>query len=185
MDVRFDLFGHLRELRGTRLGDWDVELRDNKGRIPGRVCAVRKSRQAAEKARRKASRKAQKNGSKVMPQTLEAAGYVLVFTTIAKPILKPAFVLEMYRGRWQIEIVFKRLKSIMGLGHLRKVDPVAARSWIQGKLLVALLVEALICEGESLFPWGYPLCCEWPLALPLARRGFHDTSSGEMLLILG
>jgi len=63
----------------------------------------------------------------------------------------------MYRGRWQIELVFKRLKSILGLGHLRKVDPMAARPWIQGKLFVALIMEALLREGESIFPWGYPL----------------------------
>ncbi len=73
----------------------------------------------------------------------------------------------MYRGRWQIELVFKRLKSILGLGHLRKADPEAAAAWIQGKLLVAFLIESLICAGESLFPWGYPIC-ETPGPKPLS-----------------
>ena len=64
----------------------------------------------------------------------------------------------MYRGRWQVEIAFKRLKSIMGLGHLKKTDIDAAKSWIHGKLFVSFLIEALIAGGESFFPWGYPLC---------------------------
>jgi len=54
-------------------------------------------------------------------------------------------------------LVFKRLKSILGLGHLRKSDELAARSWIEGKLLAAFLIEVLVRQGESFFPWGYPL----------------------------
>jgi len=155
---RFDLFGHLRTLRTTHIGDWLVEMRDDSGVIPGRVCAVRKSRHATEEARKQVRRKAEKRKTKPMPESLEAAGYVMVFTTVPQSQLKPMWVLEMYRGRWQIELVFKRLKSIMGLGHLRKVDPAATNAWIQGKLFVALLVEALIRAGESFFPWGYPFC---------------------------
>jgi hypothetical protein len=66
-------------------------------------------------------------------------------------------VLEIYRGRWQVELVFKRLKSILGFGYLPKRDNQSIRSWLEGKLLVALLLEALLVKGESFFPWGYPL----------------------------
>lgn len=154
---RFDLFAHLRELRGTRLGDWDVTVKCGERSWPGRVCALRKSRQAAEAAVSKVRRAAQKHGTKTRPETLEAARYVFVFTTVDRSALKPSAVLEMYRGRWQIELVFKRLKSLIGFGHLRKKDPSGAKAWIQGKLLVALLVETLITQGESFFPWGYPI----------------------------
>ena len=154
----FDLPRRVRKLRGTRIGDWPVELNFEGRTINGRVCAIRKNRQATEKARRQILRKAQKNGAKVQPKTLEAAAYIFVFTTVKNKDLRPSAVLEMYRDRWQIELVFKRLKSILGLGHLRKTDPDAASAWLQGKLLVALLIESLICAGESFFPWGYPLC---------------------------
>ncbi len=72
-------------------------------------------------------------------------------------MLAPAHVLEFYRGRWQVELVFKRLKSLLALGHLRKTDDQSARAWIHGKLFVAFLLEALLRQGESFFPWGYPL----------------------------
>jgi transposase len=126
--------------------------------LQGRVCAIKKSRQAAEKARKAVLRQAQKGGSKPKPETLEAAGYTFVFTTIPSNDLVSTNVLEMYRGRWQIELVFKRLKSILGLGHLRKTDKQAAQAWIHGKLFVAFLVELLIRHAETFFPWGYPLC---------------------------
>jgi len=121
------------------------------------VCAIKKSRQAAERSRQRVRRQAQKSGSKPKPETLDAAGYTFVFTTVGKELLTRINVLEMYRGRWQVELVFKRLKSVLGLGHLRKTDKQAAMSWIHGKLFVAFLIEALIRYGETFFPWGYPI----------------------------
>lgn len=151
---RFDLFGHLRMLRGTALGDWPAFVRDDQRLMTGRVCAVRKSRQAAEEGRRQVRRTAQQHGTQSLPQTLEAADYIFVFTTVAAPVLPPAHVLEFYRGRWQVELVFKRLKSLMGLGHVRTTDDQSARAWIHGKLFVAFVLEALLRQGASFFPWG-------------------------------
>ena len=155
--TRFDLLRRLRALTGRKIGDWPVVLSGEGRSAAGRICAIKKSRQAAEKARRHLIRKSQKDGSKPKDETLEATGYVFVFTTVPRRALCSGKVLEVYRGRWQIELVFKRMKSILGLGHLRKTDKEAAVAWIEGKLFVAFLIEALIRCGESFFPWGYPL----------------------------
>jgi hypothetical protein len=152
---RFSLLEHLRTLSGTQLGDWDVFVRGDEALIPGRICAIKKSRQAAEKAQRKAIAESKKKGHQPQPETLESAAYIFVFTTSRK--ITATAVLEMYRGRWQIELVFKRLKSIMGLGHLKKKDLEGAKAWIHGKLFVAFLTEALISAGENFSPWGYPI----------------------------
>jgi hypothetical protein len=152
----YPLLEQLRTLSGTRVGDWDVAVLDEDLLIPGRICAIKNSEKAAEKARRRIIKESKRKGHKPKPKTLEAAGYIFVFTTLDARI--PATtVLEMYRGRWQIELTFKRLKSIMGLGHLKKTDTEAARAWIHGKLFVAFLTEALITAGERFFPWGYPI----------------------------
>jgi hypothetical protein len=159
-DERFDLLAHLRTLQGPAVGDWPVALKHEGRLIAGRVCAVKKSRQAAEEAQRQAVRKAQKNEVQITPETLEAANYIFVFTTLRAPAMGPTRVLEFYRGRWQVELVFKRLKSLLGLGHLPKHDEQTARAWIHGKLFVALLLEAMLRSGETFSPWGYPLCQE-------------------------
>ena len=154
----FGLLERLRRLGPRELGDWAARTRDDgQGCVRGRVVAVAKSRQAAEQSQCRARRRAQKEGTEVRPETLEAAKYVFVFTTVPRTDLSARQALEMYRGRWQIELVFKRLKSILGLGHLRKTDPASAKAWLQGKLLAAFLIEALIRCGESFFPWGWPL----------------------------
>lgn len=166
----FPLLEHLRTLVGTQTTDWDVWLRHQDTLIPGRVCALKKNRTAAEKARRRALAENGRKGHRVRPETVEAAGYVFAFTTLDRSF-SAATVLEMYRGRWQIELVFKRLKSLISLGHLKKTDLEAAKAWIHGKLLVAFLIEALIAAAERFFPWGYPIRQVYPeVTIPLARN---------------
>ena len=65
--------------------------------------------------------------------------------------------LEYYRRRWQIELAFKRMKSLAGLGHLPKKDPASARAWLYGKLFVSLLAEHMIQAARAFSPWGYDL----------------------------
>jgi hypothetical protein len=153
----WDLLKNLRRLGSTQVGDWTVELAFEGQRLSGRVCAIKKSRQARLVAQKKLLLKNVGNNIQTKDSTLESSGYIFVFTTLAPAVLRATQALELYRGRWQIELVFKRLKSILSLGYLRKVDPVSARSWLEGKLFVAMLIEALLAQAESFFPWGYPL----------------------------
>ena len=157
----FDLMAHLRTLAGRKIGDWPAWIEHEGAKIGGRICAIKKSEIAAERARLKALRENSRKGAQVKSETIESAAYIFVFTTLPRSV-KPSAVLEMYRGRWQVELVFKRLKSIVGLGHLKKKDLEAAQAWIHGKLLVAFLIEALIAAGEKFFPWGYPISEEYP-----------------------
>ncbi|MBD3268050.1 transposase [bacterium] len=154
---RFNLLSHLRKLKGMQVEQWAVMLPWKDRQLHGRICAIKKSRQAMEKAQKHLRRQSQKCGTKPAPETEEAAGYIFVFTTCGEEELTPTAALEMYRGRWQIELVFKRLKSILDLGHLHKTDEDGAKAWIQGKLFVALLIETLLRQAEIFFPWGYPL----------------------------
>ena len=118
----------------------------------GRLCAIRKSQQAADRERRKTLRKAL-HGPK--PATLEFANYVLVFTTLPAAEFSTAEVLRWYRLRWQVELVFKRMKSLAQLGHLPKHDARSSRAWLYGKLLIALLGQKLMRIGRDISPWGY------------------------------
>jgi hypothetical protein len=130
---------------------------------PIRLCAIRKSRLAAERAQRKARRKAQTHQHQVSAEALELSKYVLVLTTLAPQSWSAAQVLELYRCRWQIKLAFKRLKSLLQLGQLPKQDPASARAWLQLKLLLALIMERLCHQARFFSPWGYRLALE-PLA---------------------
>jgi hypothetical protein len=154
----FPLREQLRRLKEPgHSQDWEVWVRGPAQAVAGRLCAVRKSEEATQRAQRKIRQKAQQGGPKTKPETLEYAAYVLVFTTLPSQQFSCSEVLEWYRVRWQIELVFKRLKSLAQLGHLPTHDPRSSRAWLYGKLLVALLGQKLNRIGRDISPWGYQL----------------------------
>jgi hypothetical protein len=148
-----DMFPALREMVIGQAADWPARVQDDIGAIDVRVCAYKKTVAQTLAAQQAIEQEARKKGRSVQPQTLEAAGYVIVVTTLVEP--DAAAIMEFYRRRWQIELAFKRLKSLLQLGHLKKFDKVGARAWLQGKLLVACLIEKLILTAERFSPWGY------------------------------
>jgi hypothetical protein len=122
-----------------------------------RICAIRKSKVAIALAHKQLRRKASKQGSELQPETLIYAEYVMVLTTFPESEFPAPLVLEWYRFRWQIELVFKRFKQIAQLGHLPKQDPESAKAWLYGKLFVALLTDKVLAQARALSPWGYCL----------------------------
>ena len=133
----------------------------------GRICALRKTDEAIAVAHKKLRRRASKQGQQLQPETLRFACYVIVFTTYPPERFPAAEVLEWYRLRWQVELVFKRFKSLAQLGHLPKYDQESAQAWLYGKLLVALLVEKLVRHALTISPWGYDMA-KGPHSQPLA-----------------
>lgn len=158
LDRRIDLSARLRHLRIGEIREWTAEARVS-GHKPMslRVCAVKRSRAAAEAAVKRALRKASEKQQPISPQALAWQRYVVLATSVGDERLSAEQVAQCYRIRWQSEIAFKRLKSIMGLGHLPKVEVESARAWLHGKLLAALLVQTIVDEGRSFSPWGYTL----------------------------
>jgi hypothetical protein len=161
-------FEALRELnklpkRGCR--EWKVCFYQEGQRHLGRLCAIRKGAVATARAQKKMLAEARRKQKEASEEALKLAAFILVFTTISAKELSTRQVLELYRVRWQIELRFKHLKSLLGLGCLPKYDEQSCRAWIQAKLLCGLLIERLMREAEFFFPWGYRL----PAAEPLAR----------------
>lgn len=154
-----DLFSAIQELRRCGdIGEWVALLPGPGGnKLPVRICAIRKSKQAIQLAHKKLRRKASKKGHKLKPETLVWAKYVTVVTTFPQTSFSAAEILEWYRLRWQVELVFKRFKQIAQLGHLPKHDDESSKAWLYGKLFTALLAEKIIAYGEAFSPWGYEL----------------------------
>jgi len=139
------------------VGDWNL-IAQAKGQedFPLRICAIRLSEEAAEQNIRRAKKELSKKQRLLDPETLALHRFVILATSLTEPISANQ-ILELYRARWQVELAFKRLKSIMGLGHLPNKDEEAAKAWLHGKLLVSCLAQAIVDEGRLFSPWGYPL----------------------------
>ena len=153
---RIELLPRLREL-GENPQEYEAHVKDPHGEwIHGRLFALRQSVEATRWTRERMQRRAQRSQQTVSSESLEYAEYFTVWSTLPAAVLS-AQILELYRLRWQIEIVFKRMKSILGVGHLPKTDPISAQAWLEGKLFVGLLIERMIHTAEAISPWGYTL----------------------------
>lgn len=138
--------------------EWLVSVKEQDGpAIAGRLCALRKSEQAIEQAQKKLIANASKKQKQLQPETLEYAKYVIVFSTYPQAEFSTEELLEWYRIRWQVELAFKRLKTLLDMGHLPKYDPSSSRAWLYGKLFLALLTEKLARITRAFSPWGYHL----------------------------
>lgn len=137
---------------------WPVSIPVHSGTtVEGRICVIRKTEEAIKMAHEKILRDAQKKQTSIRPDTLDYAKYILVFSNYPEDSFSDIDILEWYRRRWQVELVFKRFKSIAQLGHIPKHSDESSKAWLYGKLFVALLTEKLIQYASSVSPWGYNL----------------------------
>lgn len=153
----FDLFAALRSLPEAEAGEFAVQFETSEGKfLPIRMVAIRKSEAAAARARKTALVNARRQATtKIDPRTLEASSYFFVYTN-APAELSAESILDLYRFRWQIEMKFKTLKSVLHLGNVPTRNGELLNVYILAKLLVALLIDELIFN-ESFSPWGYPV----------------------------
>jgi hypothetical protein len=150
------LIGWLEGLADASPAECAVSVSSAGRSWPLRLVALRKSPQAAEAARERARRDSARKGHSVREETLVLAGYVVVLSNCSHEVTALQ-ILEAYRFRWQIELAFKRLKSLLFLDNLRARDPDLAQAYLLAKLLGALLAEELMDRAGSFSPWGYLL----------------------------
>lgn len=140
----FDLFAMLDGVPEGGMAEATVAIaldRGGKQLLPVRLVVRAKSADEADRARRAARRKSRRQGKTPKQQTMRAAGYIVLLTSLDGAAFPAGDVLELYRLRWQVELVFKRLKSLIHLDQLPAKDPDLARCWIYAKIIAALLLE--------------------------------------------
>lgn len=152
-----------------------------------RLLAVALPPAQAEQARRRVKRAARKKQRTPDRRTVLAAGFVFLVTSLDPTIWPVEDVLALYRCRWQIELLFKRLKSRWHLAHLRARDPDTAQAHLLAVILAALLAgEVSAAAPIPLDAWlddpNHPLSrwrwdALWHAAILDAIRGRLDLRS--------
>jgi len=168
----FDLFATLAAWSGE---EGEVMVRIDEG-IAGpaplilRLVVRRKTEEHAEQARARIRQEARKRSRTPDPRSLEAAGWILLLTSLPRQEVEARDVLALYRLRWQIELAFKRLKSLAGLDQLPARNHALARAWIFAKLIMALSAERDAGQVPDSSPSG-PARRTEPIALAPRATG--------------
>ncbi len=142
-DTPFDLFTVLSEADYDRPVDRQISILGNskEQNIPARLIILRKPPEATEQERKRLRRTASRKCTKLNPSSLIAAEYMLLLTSLPEDQFDAVSIAALYRVRWQIELAFKRLKSLIHIDRLPAKNPALAKTWLLSHLILALLIE--------------------------------------------
>lgn len=138
-----DLLALLETVQPGEAGAFVVHAALGKDLLPVRLVVEARDEHGAKAAIRKVKQKATKNGRIGDPRSCQAARYMIIATSLDAHDYPPARIIELYRLRWQIELAFKRLKSLVHLGRVPAKNARLARTWLYAHLLFALLTDAM------------------------------------------
>jgi len=144
--------------------EYSLWLCTAQGRFAVRLVLAALPQEAADRARQQVYKRCSKKGRTPDERTLLAAGFTLLLTNLPTDTWPSQEVLALYRVRWQVELLIKRLKSVGHLDHLRAKDPHLAQVYLLGKLLAALFIDHLTQQARHRCPaWFHS--CERPLSV--------------------
>lgn len=144
--TRFDLIAHLdglpTDMEAQEVMVW-AKTGSRAPALPLRLIIQRKSEDATAAARAKLLRDASRRQKRLDPRSLVAAEFLILATSLPNAGYPAREVLDVYRLRWQIELAFKRLKSLLHMDRLPTRTERASRSWLTAHLILALLCDDL------------------------------------------
>jgi hypothetical protein len=144
---RLNLLAIFKQLKTGEYADFKALALSKDGkRVPVRICAKRKTPEQIEQAMKKL--KLLERKGRVSDEAKMFNEYIVLVTSLDDTVSVEQ-ILSVYRFRWQVEIYFKRLKSILDFGELPKKRLENSLSWLNGKMMVALLIESVIAKSFS------------------------------------
>jgi hypothetical protein len=151
--TQIDVLAMLRPLRVNKPSEWKVQVdhlvQGEHRIIKGRLVAVRLPRDKAEEARQRVLRE---HGNDATDEQLEAASFVALFTTTPRGRMPTQRCLQAYELRWQVELQFKRWKSLCDFDRLPNYRDDTILAWLYAKVLLGLLLDRMASSAKEVFP---------------------------------
>jgi len=142
--IKVDWESRLQTLKGQP-GYFPVYLCSGNQRIQVFVHALPLPPEQAEQARRQAKQRAQRKGRTASGKALYLSEWVLVLTSLPPELLDTETASALYRIRWQVELLIKRMKSLLQMDELRaRKGSQLAELYLHGKLLYAAVTEKIM-----------------------------------------
>jgi hypothetical protein len=170
--IRRTVWCKLAETAGVQ--DVTLAIHATKGaaQMLARLIVLPLSEEKAAAARRLMHKNACKWSYTPSRDALVTAASLMLITSLPREAWPAERVLTLYRRMRQVELAFKRLKSLIGLEDLRVPDSELVGVWIHTTLLVALLIDN---ERPSLH-------CERPVSPRWAPHAGSQFRSGDSSL---
>jgi len=115
--------------------------------VPVRIIASRLPKDKIEAAVNRKKRKAQKKQNQVQEKTLQYAQWVIVMTSMDERY-RAEEILRLYQSRWQVELLYKRIKQFFKVRKLKKATLKHSKVQVLIWLIVWSLVEREVIMME-------------------------------------
>jgi len=145
---KVDLTEMLHTISENESKGFPLYYKDRDKLKPVFICAYRKDKSQQERSLRniKKSNSNQKNKRNNVSETQAFySNFVIVATSVYESAEK---ITELYRMRWQIELLFKRFKSLFNYDEMPSKKENSVKAWFYGKLLLAAICESLVNQGR-------------------------------------
>lgn len=146
----FDLPSWLRSIPASQqMAEVIVYAADDPQQRPLRLVAGRVPPEKAKETRDAVYRRAHKKKRSPHPNTLLAAGFVVLLTNLPALAWPTQTILAWYRVRWQVEWCFRRWKSLCCLDQLPAYPAAIAEPVLLAKIIIILLMQ----QRLGTLPW--------------------------------
>jgi hypothetical protein len=134
--------------KNQQIIDFKCNAQYDKKRIPVRIIASQLPEDKKADAIKRKKRKASKNQTqKPMTETLVYAEWVIIMTSLDESYSAEE-ILTIYRSRWQIELLFKRIKQHFTVTKIRPSTLKYGKALILLWLIIWALVEKQMYQAE-------------------------------------
>jgi len=141
--LRIDLAQRLRTVHDNAC-ELEVLMGGNRSpEVTCRLIALRVSELVANERRRRLKKEARKKGRSVSPHHLTMCDWTLLITNVPRQWLPLEMARALYTVRWQIELLFKQLKSVLRIHQSNTGKEHRLRCELYGKLLGAALIHRI------------------------------------------
>jgi hypothetical protein len=144
----FDVVNWLKD-KAPGCYDQVVSFEHEHQSFQGRVIAQSLREADAERARAKVRRRASKKQCELQEDTVFLAGWLIVFTSLPALTWSAEQILRLYRARWQVELVIKRMKQVLKLAQLRSKTPQSNEATLFALLLCWVLQQGQVDEARQ------------------------------------
>jgi hypothetical protein len=150
------------------------------------LVALRLTAEQTQKAIRRKRKKATQDKSQVSQPAAYGAGWLLIVSTLPKAEWSAAQLLALYRSRWHIELLFKRIKQLLDVHQLRCEHWQRARASLLAYLLSWALQEEELVQIRQLLTASQGMLQQEgaTAAMPEPDLGQHAAISEWTLAVL-
>ena len=137
--VKVDFKKIQRKMKKQGIKQMEIQVYISEQKLPVRMIIYTLPDEVIEPRQRKARRNAQKKGRQISKQYLIRSRFNLFITNLSPEQLSVENAWQLYRMRWQIELVFKVWKSVCRIAHVKKVNVYRLQAYIYATLLFILV----------------------------------------------